>query len=92
MHAQLLTSLATERRRDLATAGERRARSARVRKARAQQARVQPAGLLAARARRAPAATRPRLRVSWTKTTLAAVSGARRGSSVVIVISATRTS
>jgi hypothetical protein len=49
-------------------------------------------------ARRAPntrAARRarplPRFRVSWTQTTLAAVAGNRRGKSLVIVISATRT-
>jgi len=34
----------------------------------------------------------PRFRVSWTWTRLAAVVGSRRGSSLVIVISATRTS
>ena len=34
----------------------------------------------------------PRFRVSWTWTRLAAVAGRRRGSSLVIVISATRTS
>jgi len=33
----------------------------------------------------------PRFRVSWTRTTLASVAGNRRGTSVVIVISATRT-
>ena len=33
----------------------------------------------------------PRLRLSWTGTTLAAVAGNRRGKSLVIVISATRT-
>jgi hypothetical protein len=33
----------------------------------------------------------PRYRVSWTRTTLAAVAGNRRGKSLVIVISATRT-
>ena len=47
-------------------------------------------------ARRAHALTRPvlvpRFRVSWTHTTLAAVSGSRRANSVVIVISATRNS
>jgi hypothetical protein len=36
--------------------------------------------------------TIPRFRVSWTRMTLAAVAGNRRGRSVVIVISATRTS
>jgi hypothetical protein len=33
----------------------------------------------------------PRLRLSWTGTTLAAAAGNRRGKSLVIVISATRT-
>jgi hypothetical protein len=32
----------------------------------------------------------PRFRVSWSRTTLSAVSGSRRGRSLVIVISATR--
>jgi hypothetical protein len=41
--------------------------------------------------RPAPRLTLPRYRVSWTRTTLAAVAGHRRGRSVVIVISATRT-
>ena len=36
--------------------------------------------------------TLPRFRVSWTGTTLAAVTGSRRGRSLVIVISATRSS
>ena len=51
----------------------------------------------AQRAPNAPAARRahplplPRFRVSWTRTTLAAVAGNRRGRSLVIVISATRT-
>jgi hypothetical protein len=39
---------------------------------------------------RAPRVTLPRFRVSWTRTTLAAVTGSRRGRSLVIVISATR--
>lgn len=45
-----------------------------------------------ARARR-PAFSRtlPKLRVSWSRATLSAVSGNRRGRSLVIVISATRT-
>jgi hypothetical protein len=53
--------------------------------------------MIASRARsaraglRAPHVTLPRLRVSWTRTTLAAVTGSRRGRSLVIVISATRT-
>ena len=43
-----------------------------------------------ARQRRAPQLTVPRLRVTWSRTTLAAA-GPRRGRSYVIVISATRT-
>lgn len=39
----------------------------------------------------APRMSLPRFRVSWTRTRLAAVAGSRRGSSLVIVISATRT-
>jgi hypothetical protein len=42
------------------------------------------------RGRPAPRLTLPRYRVSWTRTTLAAVAGHRRARSVVIVISATR--
>jgi hypothetical protein len=38
---------------------------------------------------RAPHVTLPRFRVSWTRTTLSAVSGRGRGRSWVIVISAT---
>jgi hypothetical protein len=75
MHPELLSSLATERRRDIVAAmTASRASSARP-------------------AWRAPRVTMPRFRVSWTRTTLAAVAGSRRrGSSLVIVISATRTS
>jgi hypothetical protein len=40
---------------------------------------------------RASRVSLPRFRVSWTRTRLAAVAGSRRGSSLVIVISATRT-
>jgi hypothetical protein len=53
--------------------------------------------MTAHRVPRASAATRPRRRVlprfrlSWTGTTLAAAAGNRRGKSLVIVISATRT-
>ena len=39
---------------------------------------------------RAPRVSLPRVRVSWTRTRLAAVAGSHRSSSVVIVISATR--
>ncbi len=53
------------------------------RRVRAPSARARPA--------RAPRVTLPRFRVSWTRTTLAAVAGSRRGRSLVIVISATRT-
>lgn len=79
MNPQLLSSLAAERRRDLApavTVGSETAGSV-------------PAARTAGRAH--PAAL-PKFRVSWTSTTLAAVAGSRRGRSVVIVISATRTS
>jgi hypothetical protein len=44
---------------------------------------------VAGRAR--PRVSLPRFRVSWTWTRLAAVAGSRRGNSLVIVISATRT-
>jgi hypothetical protein len=78
MHPELLSSLATEHCRDL-----RAAMSARRPVAR------RP---VADRARpRAPRVSLPRFRVSWTRTRLAAVAGSRRGSSLVIVISATRT-
>jgi hypothetical protein len=40
---------------------------------------------------RAPRVSLPRFRVSWTRTRLAAVAGSHRSSSLVIVISATRT-
>lgn len=77
MHPELLSSLAAEHHRDLrAVTAARPARRPRA-------------------ARRLPAGHRfsllPRLRVSWTHTSLAAVSG-RRGNSVMIVISATRPS
>jgi len=78
MHPELLSSLAAEHRRDLATASDRRARLSSARPARAR-----PSG--AFRARRAR-------QVSLTRTRLAAISGRRRGSSLIIVISATRTS
>ena len=78
MHPELLSSLAAERRRDLAGAMTRR-RPPRARAARRAGAQSRPAVL-------------PRFRVSWTHTSLAAVADGRRGNSVVIVISATRTS
>ncbi|MGH3299985.1 MAG: hypothetical protein ACRDP7_50185 [Trebonia sp.] len=72
-HPELLSSLATEHRRDLDSdvITHRAPRAAGVR-------RTRPVAL-------------PKLRVSWTRTTLNAVAGHRRGKSVVIVISATRT-
>ena len=73
MNPALLSSLATEHRRDLdAAATARRAPSAGA-------------------ARRARPVSLPRYHLSWTRTTLAAVAGNRRGKSLVIVISATRT-
>jgi hypothetical protein len=76
MHPELLSSLATEHRRDL----DARLNRAVVTKTPAP-ARHHLARLL------------PRLRVSWQRTTLAAVGGPSRdpGRSWVIVISATRT-
>jgi len=85
MHPELLSSLAAEHRRDLATASDRRARLSS-----AQPARARPSG--AFRARRARLVSLPKLHVSLTRTRLAAISGRRRGSSLIIVISATRTS
>lgn len=80
MHPELLSSLAAERRRDLdADIAAHRAPRADTRTGRRAHALTRPALV-------------PRFRVSWTHTTLAAVSGSRRGSSVVIVISATRSS
>lgn len=76
MHPELLSALAIERCRDLDAAITAR-RAPRT-----------------STARRGRVLTRlalmPRFRVSWTRITPAAVSGSRRGSSVVIVISATR--
>jgi hypothetical protein len=74
MNAELLSSLAAERRRDLDAAAS------------AHRAPVVRAGP------RAHPLTLPKFHVSWSRTTLAAVAGSRSGSSVVIVISATRTS
>jgi hypothetical protein len=80
MHPELLSSLAIERRRDLdAAISACCAPRTRTRTARRGHALARKALL-------------PRFRVSWTHTTLAAVSGRRRGTSLVIVISATRTS
>jgi hypothetical protein len=79
MNPELLSSLAAEHRRDLAVACAARTASS--------------AGAVpAARAGRpAPRLALPRYRVSWTRTSLAAVAGNRRARSLVIVISATRT-
>lgn len=72
MHVELLSSLAAERRGDLAaTMKASRAPSAPAR-------------------RRGPHVRLPRICVSWTRITPAAVAGSRRGSSVIVVISATR--
>jgi hypothetical protein len=73
MHPELLSALAAEQRRDLATVSAARHSS------------PDPAG------RRARPRTLPRFRVTWTRTTLAAVADRRRARSLVIVISATRT-
>ena len=78
MHPELLSSLAIERRRDLDAA---------ISACCAPRTRTARRGRALARK-----ALPPRFRVSWTHTTLAAVSGRRRGTSLVIVISATRTS
>ena len=71
MHPELLSSLATEHRRDLAASMTPRP--------------VTPA------AGRPAGRVLPRLRLSWSRTTLAATAGRQRGRSLVIVISATRT-
>ena len=80
MHPELLSSLAVEHRRDLRSAMT--APSA-----------YRVSGHRGSRPRdpAVTAATLPRYRVSWTRTSLAAVAGNRRARSVVIVISATRT-
>ena len=75
MHPELLSSLATEQRRDLV---------ADLRDDRTPATSGRPH-----RTRRAVRRL-PYLRVSWSHTTLAAAAGRRRGRSVVIVISATR--
>ena len=73
MHPELLSSLAAERRRDLAHDFQSARRARRV---------LPPV--------RAPHLPVPKLRVTWSRTTLASA-GRRRGRSYVIVISATRT-
>jgi hypothetical protein len=78
MHPELLLSLAAERRRDLAAAMTSHPECTSARRS-------------ARAAWRLPRPILPRFRVSWSRTTLAAPAGTRRrGSSVVIVISATR--
>lgn len=79
MNPQLALSLAAERRRDM-TADFNAHR------------RVAPSSFehRATARRRAPRLTVPRLRVTWSRTSLAAA-GRHRGRSYVIVISATRT-
>jgi hypothetical protein len=76
VNPELLSSLATEHRRDLPV-GPHTARA------------LVPAQA-AVRPRRAPSVPLPSLRISWSRTTLAAAAGRRRGRSLVIVISATR--
>jgi hypothetical protein len=78
MHPELLSALAAERRRDLDSAMTVRAAAPRGRAALAAGHRARP--------------VLPRFRLSWTSARLAAISGSERGGSVVIVISATRTS
>ena len=81
MNPELLSSLAAEHRRDLAVAGTARTVSS-----------AGTAACLPPRAARpSPRLALPRYRVSWTRTSLAAVAGNRRARSLVIVISATRT-
>jgi hypothetical protein len=80
MHPELLSSAALERRRDLDAA---------ISASCAPRARARTARRRRGLTRTLPG---PRFRVSWTHTTLAAVAGRRRGTSLVIVISATRTS
>jgi hypothetical protein len=85
MHPELLSSLAVEHRRDLALA-----RSAST----VSSSSTASSGSTASPARAtrpSPRLTLPRYRVSWSRTSLAAVAGNRRARSVVIVISATRT-
>jgi hypothetical protein len=79
MNPQLALSLAAERRRDMTAQFNAHRR-------------VAPSSSehRSAARRRAPRLTVPRLRVTWSRTTLAAA-GRHRGRSYVIVISATRT-
>ena len=81
MHPHLMLSLADEHRRDMqADLNTHRP----VRTSADRPVPVRPAR------RRVPHLTVPRLRVTWSRTTLASA-GLRRGRSYVIVISATRT-
>jgi hypothetical protein len=80
MHPELISSLAAERRRDVAASFH-------------PQPDPVPApapSLRELRGARAPRRVVPSFRVTWTRTTLAAAAGRRRGRSWVIVISATR--
>jgi hypothetical protein len=91
MHPELLSSLATGRRRDLDAAITARPVVTSPVVASPVVASPVRAVLPVRAAWRRHRLTLPRFRVSWTRTTLAAVAGSRRrGSSVVIVISATR--
>ncbi len=80
MHPELLSALATERRRDLAAISPATSATTAVRDSSPARA-----------GRRARLRALPRFRVTWTRTTLAAVADRRRARSLVIVISATRT-
>ena len=82
MNPELLSLLAAEHRRDLAAARPAVPGGA------VPSGRPVPADRTVRRAR---PTLLPRFRVSWTRTTLAAVSGRRRGRSLIIVMSATRT-
>jgi hypothetical protein len=82
MNPELLSSLAAEHRRDLAVASTARSVSS---------AGTVPVVPSPRASRPSPRLALPRYRVSWTRTSLAAVAGNRRARSLVIVISATRT-
>jgi hypothetical protein len=84
MHAELLSSVAAQRRRDLLSDGPRRRRV------------PGPGHRPNQAAAHGPARSRvprplPGLRISWSRTTLAAATSRGRSRSWVIVISATRT-
>jgi hypothetical protein len=83
MHPQLMLSLATERRRDMiADLNAHRPVASRP-------VSLRTVSLRPVR-RHVPHPAVPRLRVTWSRTTLASA-GLRRGRSYIIVISATRT-